>query len=131
MPKTKKVDINQSVAIVGLINGPLWIHTQGMDKFGFPELEIVGMPRLLYPGAAHILNEVADYMVNGDKPIAIGERMQLGAGSMPSVFQFVLSPGQEGEETYYSNNSVWRLIDPPEGAHRCAACEAGEHGHLH
>ncbi len=58
----------------------VWIHTHGMQKFGFPDLEIDGIPKksavlgktLLYRIAVHLLNSGTNGTILG-KPIFIPE----------------------------------------------------------
>lgn len=79
--KEKKVNIVKEIHVDAVVDGPAkgWVHTHGLDRFGRPELEIRNVPTLFSAAACALLNEVADYMVNGtDKPVLAGQNMQLG-----------------------------------------------------
>lgn len=112
----KPIDVQKVIAIHMIISGANtkgWVHTHGMEAFGRPELEIVGLPLFMAKDAGVLLNEVCDYFLNGGKVIKVGETMQLGRHA---IFKFVkstpLNPDDADEiETHYKAER-WRLVDP-------------------
>ena len=50
--------------------GAGWVHTHGMDRHGLPELEVRGVPGLLFEYAGNVLNEVCAYHYSASFPIA-------------------------------------------------------------
>jgi hypothetical protein len=122
----ERVDVKKEIGVVVLTDGPGWVHTVGMDRFGFPELEVVDLPRFLYVPAAILLNKLADRLLNG-KPVANGDVLEVGA----ALVQLVRSPGREGEP-WYDEHAAWRVIDPvgyqqPCSNPNCSDCGPG-HG---
>jgi tetratricopeptide (TPR) repeat protein len=62
-----------------------WLHTHGMQKFGRPELDLVGVPLTLEPEGRALLRDVAASLAAG-APLAIGGELDLGdAGSAVAV----------------------------------------------
>jgi hypothetical protein len=108
-PKTK-VDIMKEIVVIGVTEGPEKgrHYTRGMSKFGKPELEIRDVPLFLGPAATQILNAVADYMINDEADIKLGQNMALGDRSR-CVFKFEkLKPLNPDSKTEY-----WTLTDKP------------------
>ena len=115
---TEKVDVMEAIQNHAVTTGEKtlgWVHTHGMRVYGLPELEIRDVPMMLVPAASMLLNEVADYMLNEDVVVKVGERMRLG----PVVVEFSkLDPIKGGEEHYEVER--WTLTDPEgEGEARC------------
>lgn len=104
-----------------------WVHTHGLDKFDLPELEIRDIPVFMMTSAGRILNLVSDYLLNGDKPIKVGETMVFGDGA---IVKFIEAEPIPGDEEHYQVER-WQLVDPASTMLKCAACdgENGEHQH--
>ncbi len=79
MPR-KKLDVQKEIQIHALSNGPAkgWVHTHGLARHGKPELEIRRVPALFLSAAGRMLNEIAEYMLEGGRPIRPGDTMELG-----------------------------------------------------
>lgn len=138
IPVSKMIDVHLMVDTPGMsenIKG--WVHTHGMWKlFKLPDLEILGVrPDFLMIDAGYILNQLAQYMVDGltglnkAKPVKLGERFQLG----PQIFTFIegkpLNPDDKEETESHYKNPRWTVLNGQK--HHCAKCGSGEHGHVH
>jgi len=110
-PRRIRVDVMRALRIVGVSDGPLkgWIRTEGMRAFGQAELEIRGVPLFLHPSAAALLCEIADMMLNGDRPVLVGHRVQIGSVR----FQLVASEPLAGAAEFLAAATHWRLDDGP------------------
>ena len=93
-----------------------WVHTHGMDRFGFPELEIRNVPAFLVGGAAVILRTVGNYMIDSGKKVSLGETMAI---SDESVFRFEKAKSIVGQENHYTTER-WQIVDA-----ECQCCECG------
>lgn len=101
-----------------------WVHTHGLEAFGLPELEIRGVaPRFLMPGAAMLLSSIADYMLNGGRPIAAGDAMVLDDLTCVQLSEADSIPGLE--DHYQAPR--WAVVQLPELC--CPLCdESRRHG---
>jgi len=116
-PIRHKKNIQKLITIHLVENG--WVHTHGMARLGFPELEIKNVPLAIAPLAGVLLNEACDYIVNSGKKVTEGQTMQCGM----CVFRFeTVEP--TGDEHY--NVDVWELADLPP---RCDECGCEECSH--
>ena len=94
-----------------------WQHTHGMSKFNLPELEMRGVPGFLADAAARILNDVCNYMLNGEKRVREGEVMSIGERCR---FRVVRAEPIAGYEDHYREER-WQLVDVP-----CACAYCGK-----
>jgi len=58
-------------------DAPVWLHTHGLARCGRPELEIVEVPAKHLRGAARLLQEVAEMIIDSPHPQA-GDIMPIG-----------------------------------------------------
>lgn len=63
-------------------DGPVWLHTHGLWRCGKPELEMLDVPTEHALAAGHILNTLAELMLEGElaepgEPFEIGEGLQV------------------------------------------------------
>ncbi|MGO8951340.1 MAG: tetratricopeptide repeat protein [Ktedonobacterales bacterium] len=84
-----------------------WLHTHGMQKFGEPELGLVGVPLSLEPEALSFLRDVALNLINGGRLSAGGE---IDLGELGSVVA-VSAPVDVEHQAPYGR---FRLIDLPQ-----------------
>lgn len=118
------LDPLQVMTIHQVNEGPArgWIHTHGLAFYGLPELEIRCVPMLLGGGAARLLNDIADYMLNiADKPVVANHTMTLGH----DAFRFVKSHANDNAgyvANHYDGVTRLRLVDLDE--YPCTACNA-------
>ena len=83
-----------------------WVHTHGLAKLGFPELEIRFIhPVYLMQGAAAILNQLADSMVNSDQPWKLGEHVSFGDGFVVQLVE-AETPMDEEHTGYWTFDPV-------------------------
>ena len=62
-----------------------WLHTHGMQKFGRPELDLVGVPDVLEPEGQAMLRDVALSLAGGAK-LGPGDELDLGdAGTAVAI----------------------------------------------
>jgi hypothetical protein len=90
-----------------------WVHTHGLSKFKLPELEIRNVPLFLGPAATGFLNGLAGYMLNGPKPIKVGETY--GTGPMAICRVVKADPIVNDPDviaTHYQTER-WLLSDDP------------------
>jgi len=97
-----------------------WLHTHGLVKYGYPELEIRDIPIFLAEDGAHILNGVSQYMLDGKGSIKPGEIMQLGNRVLCFEEAQAMIPD---EESHYEVERL-RVVDPPLPPCMCDVCEA-------
>ena len=96
-----------------------WVHTHGMADLGLPELEIRSvMPRFLMPDAAHLLMDIADYMLNSGKTVRVDEVVHLG--DLAQVCFSVAHPANDGETAHYAVER-WSVLDVPDCS--CPFCQ--------
>jgi predicted RNase H-like HicB family nuclease len=113
------IDVMKAIKIVPIIDTKQ-VHTDGMAQFDKPDLEIVDIPSFMYPDAAFLLNNLADFILNGGEKFKVNERVQIG----PSIFRLALSPNT------CRGNVMWRLEEMP-GAYQCAHCGGSHKKHSH
>ena len=102
--------------------GDGWVHSHGMDQFGFPEVEARGVADYLAPSAGRILREVCDYMLENGVGVKAGETMELS----PSIqFRFVKGTPLPGEENHYEVERL-RLADIARGCGCCGLAECDQ-----
>jgi hypothetical protein len=95
-----------------------WVHTHGLQALGLPELEIRGVaPRFLMPAAAMLLSNIADYMVNGGRRVAVGDAMVLDELTFVRVARAEPIPG---EADHYQHER-WTVLEVPESC--CPLCD--------
>ena len=98
-----------------------WVHTHGLQDFGLAELEIRDVPRFLGMLAGRLLNDVADYMLNPERPVLVNDLIEIDdmgfVQVVPAVPQQGLIPGHYDHER-------WTVIDAPLSLCRCETCEA-------
>lgn len=112
-PSVMRIDM-----VVEGSDGGGWVHTHGLEQFGLPELEIRSVSHvLLLPSAAVILTEVADYLLNGERPVAAGDALVLG--DMTFLRLCRLSPLSDHPDHYVYER--WAVVDVPESF--CPLCE--------
>ena len=119
----ERINIQEHIIVIPLVTEYYWIRTEGMYKFNLPELEIVGIPRFMYSFAGMILNNVADYMINGDGEIKAGEKMAIG--HMIAPFLFEESPQTDTDPDWYEGRTVLRLVDAGDPI-PCSKCASGD-----
>lgn len=63
-----EVDVRKVIDVQHIFEGKTkgWVRTQGMEKYGMPELEMRGIPTFMGPAACLLINEVCDYMLNSE-----------------------------------------------------------------
>jgi hypothetical protein len=115
------IDVQKAIQVHVVTDGKEtkgWVHTHGMAKHGKPELEIRGVPLFLAEDATRFINQVADYFLNGDKPVRLGESMQLGSAMRTVVF----AKGEPipGEEATHEGER-WLITSDPRLEGTCEA----------
>jgi hypothetical protein len=99
-----------------------WIHTHGLNRLGLPELEMLHVPGFLMESAAFLINHVAEYLRHPDKPVLVGQTMQV---SDHTRFRFVrgtadwMDEPEEGETSHYAVER-WRIVDAEA---LCSCCQ--------
>jgi hypothetical protein len=84
-----------------------WLHTHGMQKFGEPELGLMGVPLSLEQEALSFLRDIAQSLISGGK-LAAGGEVDLGAlGSALAVS----APVDVEHQAPYGR---FRLVDLPQ-----------------
>lgn len=78
-----------------------WVHTVGLEQFGRPDLEMVGVPALWVGASVRELNEWAAYSV--DHEISEGEKLE-GGGPIP-----VLLSATKSESDYWGDHPLGAL----------------------
>ena len=98
-------------------DGTLWVHTHGLAKYGYPDLEIRDLPFFMVEGAARLLNSVGQYMLANKACIKADENMQSG-----SLFLHFVEPEPfAGTEDHYEVERL-QIVDPP-GITLCDGCK--------
>lgn len=121
----RRLDPRREIVVDVVIDGPAkgWIHTHGLAARGLPELELRGVPLFLRDAAAGLLDDVAGYLLNdATRPLLPGQSIGCGARSV-QVIEGRPDPEAGYDPEHYSGCTRLTLIDPPEGACRCEACE--------
>lgn len=123
-----KVNIKEAIKVIGVTGDAEdpkantdqkgTFHTEGMTKFGLPEMEIVGVPLFLGSLASFFLNATADWLLNGNGKIIEGHKLSIG-DHPPITFR---------QHTYDNGEVRWRFTDEALVG-ECAMCKAGKHGH--
>ncbi|MCZ7686469.1 MAG: hypothetical protein M5U28_50025 [Sandaracinaceae bacterium] len=115
------------IAIHAILEGDeIWIHTHGLAERGLPELEIRRVPTWAKRPAARLLNALADYLVSPDKPVHVGEMIEVdGFGAL----QLVRAEPREPIADHYDHER-WAVVSAPEAC-PCAYCQASAGGDLH
>jgi hypothetical protein len=93
-----------------------WVHTHGMDQLGLPELEVRHVPQFLMRPTAELLWAVAEYMLQGERPVRVGEHMQV---SGYGILTFRAAHPIPGHEDHYL---VERWILTDEESETCPEC---------
>ena len=83
-----------------------WLHTHGMQKFGQPEVGLLGVPLSLEAEALSFLRDVAQSLISGGKLPAGGE---IDLGNLGSVLA-VSAPVDAEHQAPYGR---FRLVDMP------------------
>ncbi|HWF69652.1 MAG TPA: DUF4262 domain-containing protein, partial [Mycobacterium sp.] len=103
-----------------------YAYTVGLHKRGLPELLITGLPP---QRAARILNSVAEYLVNGGRPIP-GERILIGGEVLLEVVQAQHPDAHMNVAVAFYGPALraLQLVWPDDRGHRpwCAAFSNGE-----
>lgn len=124
-PVDDHICVQKEIRVVALSDGPMkgWVHTIGMSKHGKPELEIRNVPLFLVGPAFGLLNMIADYVLNGGRPVVVGDTLQLCEDG-PSM-RFVASEPTGFTDADAIINAVphWRLDDSPAEGHCDAHCD--------
>ena len=95
-----------------------WVHTHGLEALGLPELELRGVtPRFLMPAAAMLLSNIADYMANGGRRVAVGDAMVLDELTFVRVARAEPIPG----EADHYRHERWTVLEVPESC--CPLCD--------
>jgi hypothetical protein len=122
MPSAKKqINVQKEIRIDMVTNGPAkgWVHTHGLAKFGRPELEIRNVPSYFSATAGTLLNEIADYMLNGtDKPVLAGQKMAIGRFTLFKFHKF----GPDDKAGYDSNHYGTERLCIGDTEMQCACC---------
>jgi tetratricopeptide (TPR) repeat protein len=84
-----------------------WLHTHGMQKFGEPELGLMGVPLSLEQEALSFLRDVAQSLISGGRLAAGGE---IDLGALGSVLA-VSAPVDVEHQAPYGR---FRLVDLPQ-----------------
>ena len=107
--KKRRINPGDVLQIHWVTDGELrgWTHTHGMEAFGLPELELLDVPSYFVGAAQLLLSMVADYMLN-ERPVAAGERMELGPRD---VVRFEVPTPLVGQEGYYRDQAVLRVVE--------------------
>ena len=112
-PAVMRIDM-----VVGEGEAGGWVHTHGLEEFGLPELEIRSVPHVfLLPCAAVIVTEVADYLLNGERPVALGDSLVLDDMTFLRVCK--LGPLPDHADHYVHER--WTIVDVPPSY--CPLCE--------
>jgi hypothetical protein len=83
----------------------VWIHTQGMAKFNYPDLEWYWSPRETWTEGAQILNRIAYYAVEMGQLINVGDTMSIER--LPMNVEFL--PRLEQEDHTATDNQMLRV----------------------
>lgn len=94
-----------------------WLHTHGMDRAGFPELEVRQVPGYLAEPASELLNILCDYMLSSGKRVKPGEVV---AVSPRTSFRLIEPQPMPGDEDHYVTQRL-QIIDVESGCHCCGA----------
>lgn len=106
-----------------LVAGPPldgWVHTHGMADLGLPELEARQIPRYLMQPTAHLLWTIAEYMLDSDRPVLLGDTMH--AEGYGKVTLRKLAPYCDYPSHYADER--WAIVD--EGPPLCECCSPAE-----
>ncbi|MFO0583043.1 MAG: hypothetical protein U0229_12290 [Anaeromyxobacter sp.] len=101
-----RVDARSLVKLEVVCDGPArgWVHTHGLAALGHPELEIRGVPMFLAHGAAQVLGDLVEYLVNdATHPLLAGQNVGLARAS------FRVVEGRPDEEAGYDR---FHYVDP-------------------
>ncbi len=97
----------------------LWIHTHGLLEHELPELEIRGAPTWAMEPGAKLLNHLADYLANPEKPVLPGHLVEVpGYG----ILQLVRAEPQDPIDDHYDHER-WAVVSAPEAC-ECEFCRA-------
>lgn len=106
MPSSdRQIKVQDVIQIDMVLSG--WIHTHGMENFGLPELEIRDVPSYMYGYAGDLLNKICDYMLNGSKPVEVGQTMQFGNFC---VLRLVKGEQRDQEEASHYEYARWQVV---------------------
>jgi hypothetical protein len=86
----------------------VWVHTHGMAKLGKPELEVRDVPLLFQAAAGHMVNNLADYILNEEAEVKLGHIFSSNPFEM--VYLARLEP-IGGQEDHYVDDR-WALMHP-------------------
>lgn len=107
--------------------GPNWVYTIGIERFGQPELIIVGMPD---GQAATMLNDLCQASTTGDEPWPVpGDIMvhSCGDASRVAVLEVAADIIAAGE---WFNMAIYRRASGSEGFRAIQLVWSDEHGRL-
>lgn len=136
MKPTVVVDIRDHIDVHMVFDGDKtkgWVHTHGMHKFELPELEIRDVnPVFMMTAAGQLVNHIAQYMVDGIKPVKLGE-----------IFAWGHHPGMRcrfkkldpipGDEEHFTHER-WAIVDIGTTEQVCEDCQRKVEevdGHVH
>jgi len=98
-----------------------WVHTHGLCDFELAELEIRDIPRFLSKEAGSVLNEIAGYMLNSERPVRVDDLINLDPIGVVLVRRAVPRPGLV--EDHYDHER-WTVVDAPESMVHCELCRS-------
>jgi hypothetical protein len=116
-----KVNIQKEIEVHHITDGKAygWVHTHGLAKHNQPELEIRHIPLFMGPAATIILNNIADYMLNGGGELKLGQTIKLGPRTAAKLAK--LPPITSALNHYQEER--WALVDLEELKGKCSCCE--------
>lgn len=126
MGDEQKFDVNELIEIhlsPASDERHVWVHTHGMVKLGKPELEIRDVPLLFQAAAGHMVNSLADYILNEEDDVKLGHIFSSSPFEM--VYLIRLEP-IEGQEDHFAEDR-WALMHPADAqvelpAVTCPSC---------
>jgi hypothetical protein len=98
-----------------------WVHTHGLRELGLPELEIRDVPRFMSAFAGELLNEIADYLLDPERPVRVGDLIEL---EPMGLIQLVPAEPQEYIIEGHYDHERWAIVDAPLEMCRCPVCQA-------
>jgi hypothetical protein len=105
-----------------------WLHTNGLDELGLPELEMRHVPAFLMEDGARLLRHVAGYFIDKEKPVKVGETMQT---SPMTRFRFVLPQPLRGQEEHYAPYTErWQIVAIEPHCNCCGQAPSGQQADL-
>ena len=132
MEEVEKVDVMKAIR-VALVpedhdvtpDTKFWLYTDGMKKFGKPEMEVTGVAPLSILSVHRVLNGLADYLLNkAKKPLLAGQTYADPNNSPPGMLIVWVANDSPNLE-FWGLQDVLRL-SVVGVEFRCQCCEAGE-----